>query len=331
QSPPQRQPRLAIATSRFNFPCPDEPPLPQRLRHKNSTRYAASSTTRSTNSLPRKREFKLYERELRARYRTPPAPSIQTSRNASPPTPPADQPSGASDTKRDAQGTNDKGHERKSELLGLFTPVYLPLLESRPLGPGRSPSAPALGDIADSSTIVPDRQALQRANTDPAGDNKSPSYKRGLGPRALSSGSDQGRSLVSALESPSAGPRLSNKKRVSLIVGDEVVTPSDYIFSSIAGDSNHRPDDESGAQHIEKRKPLHGFDNETKTANFEAIDGPIALRLLLSHTSGFSHPPYDQHLEAWSRHNDKMASYNGLTGDFYGYFNYRPVARPGAD
>ncbi|KAG9911413.1 hypothetical protein KCU81_g9760, partial [Aureobasidium melanogenum] len=102
--------------------------------------------------------------------------------------PPADQPSGASDTKRDAQGTNDKSHECESELLDLFTPVYLPLLESRPLGPSRSPFAPALGDTDDSSTIVDDRQALQRANTDPADDNESLSYRRGLGPRAPSSG-----------------------------------------------------------------------------------------------------------------------------------------------
>ncbi|KAG9686378.1 hypothetical protein KCU95_g11696, partial [Aureobasidium melanogenum] len=214
--------------------------------------------------------------------------------------PPADQPSGASDTKRDAQGTNDKSHECGNELLSLFTPVYLPLLESRPLGPSRSPSAPALSDTDDSSTIVDDRQALQRANTDPAGDNKSLSYRRGLGSRAPSSGSDQGRSLVSALRSRSDGPRLSNQKRISLIAGDEVVVPSDNIFSSIARDSNHRPDDESGARHIEVQTPAH-------------------------------HPHYDQHPEAWSRHNDKMASYNGLTGDFYGYFNYRPVARPGAD
>ncbi|KAH0021898.1 hypothetical protein KCU96_g15707, partial [Aureobasidium melanogenum] len=175
----------------------------------------------------KEREFKLYERELRTRYRTQPPPAIKPPGNASPTTTPTDQPANAADNNQETRGTNEKSHERESELLGLFTPAYLPLLENRPSGPGRSPSAPALSDAADSTTISPDRQTLQRANTDPAGANKSLSSRRGLGPRTPSSGSDQGRSLVSALKSPSAGPRLSNKKRVSLIVGDEVVAPSD--------------------------------------------------------------------------------------------------------
>ncbi|KAK6008643.1 hypothetical protein QM012_000546 [Aureobasidium pullulans] len=211
----------------------------------------------------KEREFKLYERELRTRYRTQPSPVIKPSGSASPITTPADQPVHAADSTQNARGTNGKGHERETELLGLFTPAYLPLLESRPSGPGRSPSAPALSDAADSTPISPDRQALQRANTDPSGENKSLSSRRGLGPRTPSSGSEQGRSLVSALKSPSAGPRLSNKKRVSLVVGDEVVAPSDNIFSNASRDVDHRAENEFGAEHIEIQKPAQSTRSET--------------------------------------------------------------------
>jgi hypothetical protein len=203
----------------------------------------------------KEREFKLHERELRTRYRTSPSPSTQPPGEASPTTTPADPPADAADSNQDLRSTKEKDHERESELLGLFTPAYLPLLESRPSGPGRSPSAPVLSDPAESTPILPDRQALQRANTDPAGENKTPSYRRALGPRTPSSGSDQGRSLISALKSPSAGPRLANKKRVSLIVGDAVVAPSDNIFSGAERDPIQRPDADLGVEHIEVQIP----------------------------------------------------------------------------
>lgn len=210
----------------------------------------------------KEREFKLHERELRTRYRTPTAPSTQSPASASPSTstgPPAD----TADSGQDAQATKEKGHERESELLGLFTPAYLPLLESRPPGLDRSPSAPVLSDPASSTPILPDRQALQRANTDPAGDSNSPSYRRALGPRTPSSGSEQGRNLVSVLKSPSAGPRLSNKKRVSLIVGDAVVAPSDNIFSSAQKASDQGPDTDLAAEHIEVQAPTQSTPPET--------------------------------------------------------------------
>jgi len=210
----------------------------------------------------KEREFKLHERELRTRYRSPTAPSTQSPGDASP-TVPADPPAHAADSNQDAQASKEKDHERESELLGLFTPAYLPLLESRPPGLDRSPSAPVLSDPATSTPILPDRQTLQRANTDPAGDNKSPSYRRALGPRTPSSGSDQGRSLVSALKSPSAGPRLSNKKRVSLIVGDAVVAPSDNIFSSAARPSDQPLDTDLAAEHIEFQVPVQPTPAET--------------------------------------------------------------------
>ncbi|TIA50086.1 hypothetical protein D6C79_03230 [Aureobasidium pullulans] len=212
----------------------------------------------------KEREFKLYERELRTRYRTPSTPPLQTPGTASPAATAANKPADAAPAKGESGNTIEKGHERESELLGLFTPAYLPLLESRPPAPGRSPSAPTLHDTGESTTIGPDRQALQRANTDPAVDSKSPSSRLGLGPRTPSSGSDPGRSLVSALKSPSAGPRLSNKKRVSLIVGDAVVAPSDNVVSGTERDPERSSDGDPGAQHIEPQAPAQALQVETR-------------------------------------------------------------------
>lgn len=213
----------------------------------------------------KEREFKLHERELRTRYRTSTAPSTQSPGSASPTTPTGSL-ADTADSNQDAQATKEKDHERESELLGLFTPAYLPLLESRPPGLDRSPSAPVLSDPVDATPILPDRQTLQRANTDPAGDNKSPSYRRALGPRTPSSGSDQGRSLVSVLKSPSAGPR-PNKKRVSLIVGDAVVAPSDNIFSSAQRGSDQQADTGFAAEHIEVQAPAQSTPPETPESN----------------------------------------------------------------
>lgn len=160
----------------------------------------------------KEREFKLYERELRIRYRTAATDSPATT---------------ASDESVQRKDDPDSPMKRETELLGLFTPAYLPLLDSRPPAPARSPSAPPLTDTP--TDIVPDRQALHRANTDPACDNKPHSIRIALGHRTPSSGSDTGKSLVSALKSPSALPKPFNKKRVSLIVGDAVVAPSDNV------------------------------------------------------------------------------------------------------
>jgi hypothetical protein len=66
------------------------------------------------------------------------------------------------------------------------------------------------------------------------------------------------------LKSPSAGPRLSNKKRVSLIVGDAVVAPSDNIFSSADRDSDKRPDTDLAAEHIEFEVPAQPTQAETR-------------------------------------------------------------------
>jgi hypothetical protein len=198
----------------------------------------------------KEREFKLYERELRTRYRTPSNPSAPA-----PLSPTAsDETLHAVQVKEDAESPSKKSHERETELLGLFTPAYLPLLDSRPPAPARSPSAPPRTDTAASSdNLGPDRQALHRASTDPAGHasaDRPHSIRMALGPRTPSSGSDPGRSLVSALKSPSAGPKVFNKKRVSLIVGDAVVAPSDNIHSATQELSL---EEQSATQRVEKQ------------------------------------------------------------------------------
>ncbi|KAI4790356.1 hypothetical protein E4T44_13118 [Aureobasidium sp. EXF-8845] len=105
------------------------------------------------STIQKEQAIKLHERELRTRY--------------------------AADSRQDARATEGKGHERESELPGFFTLAYLPLLESEPSGLDRSSSAPVLSDAADSRGILPDRQALQRADTDPASDDKSSLSRRG--------------------------------------------------------------------------------------------------------------------------------------------------------
>ncbi|KAI4851437.1 hypothetical protein E4T45_05088 [Aureobasidium sp. EXF-8846] len=128
------------------------------------------------NSTTQKEQaIKLHERELRTRRRISPRSSIQPPGNTMPTYWSAD----AADNRQDARATEEKGHERGSELPGPFTAAYLPLLDNGPSGPGRSLSAPVLSAAADPRRILPDRQVLQRANIDPAGDNESSLSRRG--------------------------------------------------------------------------------------------------------------------------------------------------------
>ncbi|KAI4850024.1 hypothetical protein E4T44_02987 [Aureobasidium sp. EXF-8845] len=161
-----------------------------------------------------------------------------------------------------------KGHKRESELLSLSTPAYFPLLESRrPFG-----LAAILLCLCSCSAILPIQHQFYLiarlysalaltllATTSP------PSYRRTLGPRTPSSGTDQGTSLVSALKSPSTGPKMSNEKRVLFIVGDVVVAPSDNILSSADRDFDQCLDNDLGAGHIEVQPSApHSSENELR-------------------------------------------------------------------
>lgn len=209
----------------------------------------------------KEREYKLYERELRTKYRSPgtateDATGLHEPHKASQgtaqrdPMGRTDWPRGAvaEDADQESRNVNAgrsvvkpdlaearSSSEREKELLGLFTPAFLPLLDSKSPELNRSPSAPLLREISDTNALEPDRNALHRASTEPLLEAGVPkrSERLGLTQRTPSSGSDPGRPLVSALKSSNTNPNLPKRKRVSIKLdvgaGVEVVHPSDSV------------------------------------------------------------------------------------------------------
>ena len=118
-------------------------------------------------------------------------------------------------------------HDRESAFSGLFTPDYLRLVDRS--AEERSPSAPpTLGETA--RITLPDRGPLNRANSEPIAIGTPAEIPRiTLEHRTSSSGTEGNRTLVSALRNTTDRDRLPTRKRVSLVVGDEVVAPSDNV------------------------------------------------------------------------------------------------------
>jgi len=198
------------------------------------------------------REFKIFERDLRPKYRSKPAK--QEEAVVKTPDEPAFNPTGTDDAKStssDVSGLNSGGthmqnpngkrspdpksaQKRESELLGLFTPDYLPLLgkESESNPTERSPSAPPqLVSHETRESPVPD--PLLRAHSDSivvAASPLNPERLR-IENRSLSGGLEPIKPLVGVLRGPTGHARLP-KKRVSLVVGDEIVIPSDDVSTS---------------------------------------------------------------------------------------------------
>lgn len=114
--------------------------------------------------------------------------------------------------------------EREKDFMGLFTPVYLPLLDGKP-DLGRSPSAPNLTDSRGIDDLQTDRQPLQRAHTEPLLDGEGRIRPR-QNSRTPSSCSD---GLVSALKSSSG--RKPKPMRVMLQLADDLpaVHPNDDL------------------------------------------------------------------------------------------------------
>ncbi|KAI4791415.1 hypothetical protein E4T44_12952 [Aureobasidium sp. EXF-8845] len=82
----------------------------------------------------------------------------------------------------------------------------------------------------------------------------SPHYPGAAGPKNLFIRFTSREKPGIRLQSPSAGLRFSNKKRVSLVLGDAVVAPSDNIFSSPHADSDQPPDTDRRAGHIQVQR-----------------------------------------------------------------------------
>ena len=196
------------------------------------------------------REFKLFERDLRPKYRNKPVKQEGNTAKASEEsaynatgtssltssagrTLDSNQNDDESQVSTDKRATKPKTtHERETELLGLFTPVYLPLLDKESDPTTRSPSAPAqLVSLEPREQPVPD--PLQRAHSDSIVVAASPSNPERLKieHRSLSGGLEPIKPLVGVLRASTGQARLP-KKRVSLVVGDEIVVPSDDVSVS---------------------------------------------------------------------------------------------------
>ncbi|KAK5000992.1 hypothetical protein LTR66_000271 [Elasticomyces elasticus] len=138
----------------------------------------------------------------------------------------------------------------EGELLGIVTPAWVPLLESkagrRPATLERTSSAPLASSTEayrnDERAEVKrsDKETVQRSASDPLVDRvptKRPSRLQ-LEHRTSSSGSNasEGRSLTSALKSPKwrASHPGAERKRVSLAIGDMVVTPGAEVVKQDA-------------------------------------------------------------------------------------------------
>ncbi|KAF4550696.1 Hypothetical protein D9617_16g014840 [Elsinoe fawcettii] len=141
--------------------------------------------------------------------------------------------------------------EREADLLGVFTPSFLPLLSTK-LEDDRPPSAPASLSVptrpsAMASLPTPLDLALHRANSDPVDERDLKQTRMKLEKRTSSSGSES-RNLVSVLKSPAANARGPKRKRVSLVVGDDIVAPSDSL------NAMHNQDDDQveHAEHVER-------------------------------------------------------------------------------
>ncbi|KAK4985055.1 hypothetical protein LTR50_006223 [Elasticomyces elasticus] len=173
----------------------------------------------------------------------------------------------------------------EGELLGIVTPAWVPLLESkagrRPATLERTSSAPLASSTEahrnDERAEVKrsDKETVQRSASDPLVDRvptKRPSRLQ-LEHRTSSSGSNasEGRSLTSALKSPKwrASHPGAERKRVSLAIGDMVVTPGAEVVKQDA-DVQRPPTERTATQPTQLAQ--HSGDNPQTTSATTAGD-----------------------------------------------------------
>jgi hypothetical protein len=135
-------------------------------------------------------------------------------------------PSALSATTNDRRGSDDS-----KEFAGVFTPQFLPALETsedeKARTMARTASAPNMVTADKDSKAM--EEAMKRANSDsvvPQAHAKRPAHLQ-LSQRSSSGSSVDGK-LVSAMKSTSDQHR-PKRKRVSLAVGDTIVAPSDNV------------------------------------------------------------------------------------------------------
>lgn len=132
--------------------------------------------------------------------------------------------------------------ERDKEFIGVFTPAFLPALETKAQSNNdaeRGSSAPPPSSSGVEQGSDPD--GVQRAFSDSfvQAKGKRPAQLQ-LVQRTSSSGSSADGKLTSALKSPTQSSRHSKRKRVSIAVGNSIVAPSDNVPMELSS-NNHTP------------------------------------------------------------------------------------------
>lgn len=132
-----------------------------------------------------------------------------------------------------AASLNDRrASDDRKEFIGVFTPQFLPALETSEDEEARTIArAASAPDMAGNKDLKSPEDAMQRANSDTVvlsaqAHAKRPAHLQ-LSQRTSSSGSSVDGKLISAMKS-SDYPR-PKRKRVSLAVGDSIVAPSDNV------------------------------------------------------------------------------------------------------
>lgn len=191
----------------------------------------------------KEREFKLFERDARIRYRSagatrsdisgtsPRADSISSSSSVSTTTSPMLQGRTMHPFALAGIDRPRTARDREADLLGVLIPSYIPLINTKGESSNTalpSTSAPAAVEPVQGLT-APEEPALHRANSDPSDDKNTQKQLRFKLEKRNSSSGSESRGLVSALKSSTVPSREPKRKRVSLVVGDEVVAPSDNV------------------------------------------------------------------------------------------------------
>lgn len=266
----------------------------------------------------KEREYKRFEQEIRRQYQaaTPSDPTPAVPQESSP-SPTSNRPSSRGGTlatsvagqlQVDESRTNLRSQidrrsansgledvrpssEREKDFMGLFTPAFLPLLDSNKLEIERSPSAPDLSDHNAAEVSQPRPDLVQRANTDPLVGSDS-SARPGNGQRSQSCSSD---GLVSALKSSSG--RKPKPMRVMLQLADDMpaVHPNDDLpiereYAPVRqAEAMHHS--KSGRPRVEDESPLQSPKSPMDTNNALLVNIPPVKQMSSGLSQGLGIKP----------------------------------------
>lgn len=224
-----------------------------------------------------------------------------------------------------AASLNDRRtSDDRKEFIGVFTPQFLPALETsedeRARNIARTASAPDMALDKDAKAM---KEAMQRANSDtvvlaPQAQAKRPSHLQ-FSHRTSSSGSSVDGKLISAMKSPSDNVR-PKRKRVSLAVGDSIVAPSDnvpLIMSNNSTPSHSRT--RTTPPHSQTSSPVSTSPVREAPQQFTLTSHPAKPSPNTSSSSGLK-ALHDQETAATQAQQAARASTSRYPGDDIGEF-----------